>query len=132
MELMIDSSRGLTKQEIYLLMTDPEAQKLRNYSGAYLNVRGYVLYRSEVRQKKAELEKLEAEEYRTILALKTGEEIVVTNSATFIEQFLAAWNFWMLDEQEDPQPVGILVKVVEKQGTSGMFLTAKFERQIYD
>lgn len=81
---IIKSSEGLSVQDIFRMTQDSKVEQVKNHGGEVFNLESWVYYTdSNNNGKEVEL-----------LAMKTSECILTTNSATFIEQFNKMINYF--------------------------------------
>ena len=77
---IIKQTEGLTKKQIYQITRDPAAKAIKDSVGVH-QFKSFVLYSDIKNDTGKEVE---------ILTIKTSEGVILTNSQTFIPQFLEA------------------------------------------
>ena len=79
MKILKSYPENLSMKELYDLTRNPEAEKMSEHKDEILTVDAFMV-REETK---------EDGEITTVLSIKSGEDILATNSATFVREFLS-------------------------------------------
>lgn len=78
MKIVRTSREDMGSREMYYYTSNPRTQKMSDRKGETISFDNFVLYDSSNNDEKEKL----------VLSVKSGEEYIATNSATFIREFM--------------------------------------------